>query len=236
MTSMHPSRLARRILAPALLVGAGAFAHTAIPATASAQALSDFDYEDLSFRGIGFENGYIFGSRIDGTPTFGMRVDMGYLGPGIRIVPGVTYWSSYLSRSEIGRLENQLQRLIERETGQPVAVNLGEISWSDITLSMDSHLVFALPAGFLTYTGLGVSAHIMNGGGEAIRDTFVEDLLDSVTAGINVHTGLEYVFSRARLYGVGRYEVLSNLRYAEIRLGAAVMFGAPAPGEVRGAR
>lgn len=235
-TEARMRSLTTALLAPVLLLSAGAIAHSASPAALAAQGLSDFDYENLSFRGIGFENGYIFGSRIDATPTFGMRVDMGYLGPGIRLVPGVTYWSSYLSSREVGRLENQVRTLIERETGEPVVVNLGEISWSDVIVSLDGHLVFSLPADLLTYTGLGFSAHVMSGGGEAIQGTFVQDLLGSVTAGINAHTGLEYTFDRARIYGVGRYEVLSNLRYAEIRIGAAIMFGGPAAGEVRGGR
>jgi hypothetical protein len=229
---MNASR-SRMIRTALVTLGAALAAESARPADLSAQGLAEFDYENLSFRGIGFESGYIIPTRVDGTSSFGVRFDLGYLGPGVRIVPGVTYWSSFLTREEVGRFERKLEELIEREAGVEVPVDLGRISWSDVVLSLDSHLVLAFPGGVLSYTGFGVSAHIMNGHGASIEGTFVEDLLDSVTAGVNVHTGIEYAFSRARIYGVGRYEVLSNLRYGEIRLGAALMFGPAVPGEVR---
>lgn len=222
----------RTILAPFTLALAACGAALA-PSSLSGQGLAEFDYENLAFRGIGFESGYIIPTRVDGTSSFGVRFDLGYLGPGVRIVPGITYWSSYLTRTEVRRFEEKIESLIEREAGVEVPVDLGRIAWSDVVLSLDSHLVLSFPGGVLSYTGLGVSAHVMSGSGEAIEGTFVEDLLDSVTAGVNLHTGLEYAFSRARIYGVGRYEVLSNLRYGELRLGAALMFGPAVPGEVR---
>ena len=74
----------------------------------------------------------------------------------------------------------------------------------------------------------------MNGNGTAINGTFVEDLLDSVTAGFNLHAGLEYPLSdRFRLNGQGRYEVLGDLQYFQLRFGAQFMIGENAPGEER---
>jgi hypothetical protein len=74
----------------------------------------------------------------------------------------------------------------------------------------------------------------MNGDGPAVTDTFVEDLLDTVTAGFNLHAGLEYLVSdQLRLYGTARYELLGDLRYGEFRVGTQFMFGPGAPGEER---
>lgn len=71
---------------------------------ARAQDLADLDYEYLSFRGFGFDAGYLWPTRLDPTYSLGMRIDMGYAGPGLRIVPHATYWSSSLVGSEVAEL------------------------------------------------------------------------------------------------------------------------------------
>ena len=102
-----------------LLMGLVAGSGMAVPA--AAQELADFDYINLSLRGIGFEAGYLPGYRIHGvrgeTRSWGARLDLGYLGPGLRISPSVTYWSSELETGELSRLETRLEQLIAREVG-----------------------------------------------------------------------------------------------------------------------
>jgi hypothetical protein len=207
-------------------------------APAAAQDLADFDYENLSFRGIGLEFGHLVApSRVEPEPTYGVRFDLGYLGPGVRITPSITWWESRMERGEVRALEERVDALANRSLppgAEPVAVDLGEITWSDLVLGVDAHVVWSVPYGFLTYVGLGAAAHIQNGSGPAVDDTFVEDLLDSVAAGFNVHTGLEYPLGeRLRVYGAARYELMGDLRYAELRLGTQIMFGPSAPGEIR---
>jgi hypothetical protein len=202
------------------------------PRSLAAQGLSDFDYEDLSFRGVMLDVGYIFPTKVERVPTFGGRVDLGFLGPGVRAVAGFNRWSSRLTREEVQRLENRLSELVSRETGTEVTVPLGEITWSDVALYGDAHLLWRVPFGMLTYAGVGGSAHVLRGSGDAIEDTFVEDLLNSIRAGVNVHTGLEIpVRSRLRLVGEARYELLENLSYLQIRAGGQWTFGPLAPGE-----
>lgn len=203
------------------------------PGIAYGQGLADFDYENLAFRGLSFETGYIFPTRVVSAYSFGTRIDLGYLGPGLRIVPGITYWSSTMKRSEVAELERKVEELLEQAgVGVVPPVNLGEIYWTDVALTLDGHFVWSVPFNTLTYLGLGVSAHLVNGDGAAINDTFVEDLLDSVSAGFNVHWGLEFpIHPNFRFYGLSRYEIQQDLRYLEIRFGGQFMFGSPAPGE-----
>jgi hypothetical protein len=112
--------------------------------------------------------------------------------------------------------------------------DLGGIDWSDLVLSLDAHLVWAIPFDLLSFAGAGISAHIMNGEGTVISGTFVEDLLDTVSPGFNLHAGLEYPLSnRLRMYGEGRYEILEDLRYPELRFGGQIMVGPSVPGETR---
>jgi hypothetical protein len=203
----------------------------------AAQELADFDYENLAFRGLGAEVGRIWPTRVDPTTSYGVRMDLGYLGPGLRVTPSITYWSSRMRRSEVRELEQRVEELVDREAppgAPPASVSLGTIDWSDLVLSLDAHVVWRVPFGMLTFAGAGASAHVLNGGGEAVEGTFIEDLLDTVTAGANVHLGLEYpVGGRFRLYGLSRLEMAETFQYLELRFGGQLMFGSAAPGEVR---
>jgi len=183
---------------------------------AAAQELADFDYENLSFRGFALEAGHLWGRRIEDTNTLGLRFDLGYLGPGVRVVPHFTYWSSELKRGEVARLETSVERLIENQTGEPADVSLGTVDWSDRMLGLDAQAVWAVPGNLLTFAGVGAAVHFLNGDGAAISGTFVEDLLDSAKAGFNVHVGLEIPWERFRMYGVGRFDVLEDLNCGSV--------------------
>ncbi len=216
-----------------VVLGSWAAVSAITPSKAAAQELTDFDYENLTFRGIGVDVGYIFPNRVDATAVVGGRFDLGYLGPGFRIVPHVSYWKSSFERSEVQELETQLGTLISRESGQAIDVDLGTIDWRDLALGIDGQFVWAIPsAGLLSYAGLGMTAHLLNGEGEAIQDTFIEDLLDALSAGFNVHAGIEVPMSdRLRLYGQGKYELMSDLRYLELRVGGQIMLSPSLPDE-----
>ena len=201
----------------------------------SGQELADFDYENLSFRGLAPEWGYMWPTRVEGTQSVGVRMDLGYLGPGLRIVPSVTYWKSTFKAAEVRELEERVESLITSQTdGPPPTVDLGVIDWSDVSLVVDAQVVWRVPYGVLTFLGIGAGTHLLNGSGAAIDGTFVEDLLDSITTGFNIHAGLEYPLAdRFRLYGQARYEALGDLQYSSLRFGGQFMFGTPAPGEER---
>ena len=203
------------------------------PASGSAQELADFDYENLAFRGVALELGYIWPNKVESTPSYGLRMDLGYLGPGLRVTPSLTYWSSRMKRGEVVELEQRLDSLISQtQPGVAAPVSLGEIDWSDFAMALDAHVVWRVPAGFLTFAGAGASVHFLNGAGDAIADTFIEDLLDSVSAGFGLQAGVELpLTSRLRVYGAGRMELLEDLRYFALRSGLQLHFGGAVPGE-----
>ncbi len=224
MRAYTPASLA--LVASALLLA---------PAPGAAQEIPDIDYENLSFRGFGFDWGYLYPDRVEPAHSFAVRFDLGYAGPGLRIVPSIAYWQSPLEASEILDFTGRVEELVEDQTGQPTTLDLGTIEYTDIAIGIDGHVVWELPLDLLTYGGLGVTAHVLNGDGPAINGTFIEDLLDSVTAGFNLHLGTEYpVTDRIRVYGVGRYEVMPDLRYFRVQTGLQFMTGPNAPGEGRG--
>lgn len=224
------SRLRRASVLVALIAVVGAGNPVA------GQDIADIDYEHLSFRGIAPEWGYLWPNRMQEAHTFGVRVDMGYMGPGLRITPSVTYWKSRFDQSEVDEFSDRIADLVaEQNPGSPRPdIDLGRIEYRDIAIGLDAHVVWEVPFDLLTFGGLGVTAHIVDGQGVAISGTFVEDLLDSVEPGFNLHFGAEYpVTERMRLYTVGRYEVMPDLQYLQVRVGWQFMFAPNAPGEGR---
>jgi hypothetical protein len=205
----------------------------ALPAALAGQDIADIDYEHLSFRGFGIELGYVWPDRVDPAPTYGVRLDLGYAGPGLRVTPTLTYWRSHLEAAEIAEFEDRIADLVaEQNLGVRPVLDLGTIRYSDLAIGLDTHVVWALPLNLLTFGGVGVTAHVIDGGGSVIDGTFIEDLLDSVEPGVNLHLGAEYpVTNRMRLYASGRYEVTPDLRYFNVRLGWQLMTGPNAPGE-----
>ena len=208
------------------------------PLSTSAQDIADIDYEHLSFRGVGLEFGYVWPNRVEPTQSYTLRFDLGYAGPGLRVAPSLTYWKSRLEGDEIAEFESSVLDLIAQQNGgaRPI-FDLGVIDYTDIVIGVDAHVVWELPFDVLTFGGFGVAAHVIDGDGEVISGTFVEDLFDSVDPGFNLHVGTEYpVTETLRVYGSARYEVMPDLHYAQIRGGLQFMFGPNAPGEGRNDR
>ena len=208
---------------------AGAVVTSALPHQARAQDLADYDYENLSFRGVSFDVGQLlYADNVADTRTLGVRFDLGFLGPGFRLMPGVTYWESTLAQTEVDEFGTRLGTLTADQggTAPPGGLDLGVIERSDIVLSLDGHYVWAVPLNLFFLAGVGLSAHFLNGSGPAIDDTFVEDLLDSVSAGFNLHVGLEYpITDRVRIFGGSKVEVLGDLNYDELRGGLTFIWG-----------
>ena len=191
-----------------------------------AQSLADYDYENLAFRGVGIDYGYIWPTRVAATPSYGVRMDLGFLGPGVRVAPSVTYWSSHLRPAELDRMASRINQLpaLRNSNVTLTAADLGEIKWSDLSVAMDAHVLWTTPVGVFTYVGAGVALHLLNGQGSFIENTFVEDLLDSTSAGVAIMGGIEAnVLPRLRAYGEARYTIVSDVRYPGLRLGASLM-------------
>jgi len=193
---------------------------------AHAQELADYDYGNLTFRGIGFDYGYIWPGKVEPAPMYSVRLDLGFLGPAVRISPSISYWSSRMRTRELDRLADRLEQLppLIEQGVEITAQDLGTVDWSDLMLELDAHIVFTVPYNIITFVGGGVGIHGLNGRGAAIDDTFVEDLLDATTAGFSVMAGAELQpIERLRIYGEGRYTIVGDVRYPGVRLGLSLM-------------
>lgn len=212
----------RHILLAVLGIHA-ALAGAAVAAPATAQTLADYDYENLEFRGVGVDVGYIWPDKVRNTALYSVRFDLGYLGPGVRVIPSISYWSSEFTGEQLDILATR----IREATGASIeGEDLGPIRWSDISLSLDGHFVWNTPVGVLTYVGAGFGLHALNGQGAAIQATFVEDLLDAITASVAPLAGFEFAPAhRLRVYGEGRYTIMNSIQYLSARGGLQFMFG-----------
>src|SRR5262245_13140150 len=129
---------------------------------AQAQNLADYDYENLAFRGIGLDVGFIWPTKVDASAAYSLRVDLGFLGPAVRVTPVVSYWKSTFRREELERLATQLSGIpgVTIEADQ-----LGTIEWSDLSAGVDAQVVWTAPGRIFTYAGGGLALHVLNGRG-----------------------------------------------------------------------
>jgi len=198
----------------------------AVPALAAAQSLEDYDYENLAFRGVGLELGTVWPHRAQRALELGVRADLGYLGPDVRIVPGITFWSSSLKSSVVNDLRDNILKLCRDPAGNCVR-DFGEIRLSDLALNLDAQYTFTGIPGVVPYAGAGVALHLLNGQGDVIDNTFVEDQLDAIAPGINLMAGAEIPLGRLRLFAEARGALASDIQYAGLHVGGAWTFPVP---------
>ena len=213
---------ARHLGLAALLALSGVLA----PRPSSAQSLADYDYTNLGFRGVGLTYGYIWPTKVASTAVYGLRIDLGYLGPGVRIAPTLSYWSSEMRPGELDKLASRIDALpaLKQANVTLTGSDLGPVRRSDLALDIDGEWVVTTPVGLMTYAGIGLGLHALSGRGGAIQDTFVQDLLDTIAPAVTGLAGLEYGLNdRFRAFGELRLTAMGDLQYGGLRLGGALM-------------
>lgn len=210
---------------PTTITGAAAALVLALPGAARAQDMADYDYENLVLSGVGVHVAQLFPSRSEPTLGLNVRVDLGLLGPNVRISPGLTFWSTRLRDSEVERMERRIEDACERAGTACTGVDLGDVEISDFSIDVDGHFLWATDYVVEPYAGVGVSLHLLNGRGNFIDDTFVEELLDAIAPGFNVVGGLEFpVTESLRVLGEARGVLTGNIRYISVGVGGAWRF------------
>jgi hypothetical protein len=208
------------------------------PLPAWSQTLEDYDYENLQFRGIGLEGGMVVPWNLEPDVSWGVRSDLGMVGPNVRIMPAVRYWSSRLKDDEVESLAEQFIEICDRRSpgNCPSTLELGEVRRSDLELALDAHIVPDVPSLLRPYAGGGFSLHLLNGGGESIDNTFVEDLLDTLAPGVNLLAGVGLPIGPLEILIEGRLSATSDIQYGNFVLGGVwTLPTAPAPASVGGA-
>jgi len=184
--------------------------------------LERFSYEGLGLSGVGFELGVISSDRVTREVTGALRVDYGVIAPRVRVMLGASYFKGLLASDEIAKFEDRLRRVVTDPTND-ATIDIGEITWANLAGDLDLQYLAPLGPRFLFYAGLGMSVYVRNASGVAIEDTFVEDALDTVSAGGSAMFGFEVALA-SRLTGLigGRGGLTSELR--TLSLGVGVMY------------
>lgn len=171
--------------------------------------LDRFTYDNLRFTGFWPEVGILISDRLEGTVSYGMRIDLGQFAPRLRLLVGGSYFRSNFKSSEIDELETALRNVVNDPTGD-FTIDLGDIRWSDLALDLDLQYFLTQTPGWQPYLGIGAGMHIRNGSGSAIAETFVEDALDMLGAGVAATAGLDIVLSRGLLLNIGGRAVFGS--------------------------
>ena len=196
----------------------------ALPAPAAAQTfLEQFSYEGIRLSGISAEVGAVWSDRLTTEVTPALRFDMGYFAPHVRVGFGASYFKGMFTQDQIVTFEERLLDIIDDPTND-ATVTVGTITWTNINADFDLQYVFT-PGGFVQpYAGVGLALIIRNGNGAAINGTFVEDALDTFTAGLTASIGLEVRLTRSLYVLVdGRGLLSSELRSVAVRGGLKLM-------------
>lgn len=185
--------------------------------------LEQFSYEGLRFSGIAFEFGGILSNSVTTEPMGGVRVDLGVIAPRIRVVAGGSYFKGDFKQERITEFERRLEDVLVDCACDSISV--GAITQSNVELYLALQYLVPALGRVQPYAGLGFSAHIRDGDGAVIDETFVEDALDTVAAGVDGALGVDVAITRrvavlAELRGV----LTSELQSASVRGGLMIRF------------
>jgi len=204
----------------AVTAGMAALSVMGTPRRSVAQGvLSEFSYDNLRLSGIQVDVGSLGSRDLRGTLTGGLRVDVGYRAPHVRMLLGVSYARSQFTQRAVARFNRQLLALVT-DPDSNATIDVGRISLGDLTTDLDLQYVFNDGRPFTAALGLGVGVHFRNGSGRAINGTFVDDALDGIAPALNGTFALGMDLTRAwRFTGEVRGMLLSNFSTASGRVG-----------------
>lgn len=101
---------------------------------------------------------------------------------------GASYFKGDFDSTQVAEFENNLARIVDDPTND-FTIDVGGVSWSDLAIELDLQYVIGIGAKVASFVGVGLAAHVMNGSGESIGGTFVEDALDRMDLGLNLSLG-----------------------------------------------
>lgn len=203
-----------------IVAGIGLAIAVASVRPAAAQNLEQYDYSNLGLRGIGAELVYVDATQNEATVGFGAKLDLGFLGPGLRVVPRFAYWKADVDASQVDELEAQLETVSELEPG---SINLGQIQRSAYVLGADFEYIASVSR-LQPYVGAGLDLYALNDDGAAIKGTFLDDLV--ITAGVSGVAGLQVELTRNwNAYGEFRATAVTDASSLGAAFGLYYMFG-----------
>jgi len=208
------SRVRRFLVGSALVVG------TLLGAgDAAAQNLEEYDYENLGFRALGVDVVWANAKDAKGAIGFGVRADLGFLGPYVRVVPRFAFWKADIEDESVARFERNLEALCNPPG---CSIDLGEMQRDYYIVGFDLQWTLANRT-LAPYLGAGADLYILNDSGPAIKGTFLDDVV--VTAGLSGVAGLQFDTGKhLRLYADVRGTLVTSASNVAVYAGVAYRF------------
>lgn len=208
------SRVRRFLVGSALVVG------TLLGAgDAAAQNLEEYDYENLGLRALGVDVVWANAKDAKGAIGFGVRADLGFLGPYVRVVPRFAFWKADIEDESVARFERNLEALCDPPG---CSIDLGEMQRDYYIVGFDLQWTLA-DRTLAPYLGAGADLYILNDSGPAIKDTFLDDVV--VTAGLSGVAGLQFDTGKhLRLYADVRGTLVTAASNVAVYAGVAYRF------------
>ncbi len=197
-----------------------------MPALAAQGVLEQFSYENLKPSALQVDVGVLGGNKIKGTVTGGARLDYGFVAPRIRVLLGLSYFRAEFNTAARRRFEQRLRSIVN-DPDANFTIDLGRITWSDLTGDLDLQYVFPQGRSVTTYLGAGVGIHLRNGSGPAINGTIIEDALDGISAALNGTIGAEFGARDWRFTLDGRGVLSTDLSTVSLRAGLMYRWALP---------
>jgi len=186
---------------------------------AAAQGLEQYDYENLGLRALGAEVVYADAKDAESAVGFGVRADLGFLGPYVRLVPRFAVWKADIEDEAVARFERNLEELCVADACD---ISLGSLKRNFWVLGLDFQWTLSNPV-VSPYLGLGFDAYLLDDSGEAIEGTFLDDAV--VTAGLSGVAGLEVGVGKGLiLYGEFRGTLVTSASNLAGHAGLALRF------------
>ena len=186
---------------------------------AAAQKLEEYDYDNLGLHAIGVDVVWVNAKDAKGSVGFGVRADLGLLGPNVRVMPRFAHWAADIEDESVAKFERNLEALC---TPPGCDVDLGELKRDYWILGLDLQWILTNPV-IAPYLGAGADLYILNDSGNAIKGTFLDDAV--VTAGLSGVGGVQLELgAHTRLYGELRGTLVTSASNVAIYAGLAIKF------------
>ena len=204
-----------------------ALAARVLPAQEDQSLFEKLNLDKLRLSALGGSVGAMKPSQMHTTRAYSLHSDYGEIVPSLRLVFSATYWESRYTDKAVRRFSDQFRSNLDDPSNDDV-LHEARIKVSDIAVTADLRYDFWSTTNMRAYLGGGGGAHVLNGEGKYISQTFIETSLDNIAAGVLAVVGGEVVAAQRLAIGIqGRYDLLSGVSYGSIRFTGSYHFSDP---------
>lgn len=216
------------MLARAILVLA--VAPVVTEAQASGSLFERLNLDKLRLSALGGGGGVMKPSQMLATEAFQLHSDYGEIVPSWRVVFHATYWESRYTDRAVEKFAAQFRTSVVDPAADD-SLRRAQIKVSDIAVTADLRYSPWQSAVLRTYIGAGAGVHVLNGEGRYISQTFIENSLDNIAVGVLALGGADIaLLPRLSVGAQARFDLLSGISYASLRVIGSYHFRDPVPG------